>query len=195
MTPITRRIRGENYCGVHCRRRSASSSFQNGKGKPRTQLTEKANKRAVTACNHSVTFPGGKEKIFKTFPKLNLMFAFQIQRELDTWVGFHPEASFTREKAGPHSLAESFWSCCWITQPVSFKELVSCAAPLALPWFCCVLLHTVRRCTRLLLTTGVSSLSPRAVSSTCCSVPAPAASNLPKNLCAVTAIIFVENSF
>lgn len=70
VTPTTRRIRGQMYCGVHCEHRSASSSLQNGKGKPRIWLIGKLNKRALTACNHSVTFPRGKEKNLKNLPKI-----------------------------------------------------------------------------------------------------------------------------
>lgn len=67
--PTTGRIQGEIYWGVHCRHHSASSSLQNGKGKPRTQLVEKSNKRALTAGNHSVAFPSRKEKLQKNLPK------------------------------------------------------------------------------------------------------------------------------
>lgn len=83
---------GEIYCDVHCRHHSTSSSLQNGKGKPRTQLLEKSNKRALTACNHSVTFPKGKEKKKLNLPKIKSYLCLSNTKGTGYW--FSPRSFF-----------------------------------------------------------------------------------------------------
>lgn len=147
-----------------------------------TVTTGKSNKRALAEWNHLVTVPRGKENSFNIFQKLNLIFAFQIQRGWIQELVFPQKILLLVGKQDQIFLHRFLMmllnnpACVLQTKTLSAEQLI---------WLCCGFIafsFPQFRVTGLVLSTG-------------CSLPGPAALHLPKNFSVVTTTLFVENSF